>query len=200
MQKKCYAKASSWPVYLGSGVLTKRHHHPCRFIIFKSKPQGRHHVNCFGDIAQNSHSRKQASGQQEPWLLATSLPKLLTLAKKFVKYYKARMQIEESFRDVKSHRFGLGLNYHRTYSAKRLQILLLTATLAFMRLWIIGMATMLAKRHFQFQANTARHKNVLSIIFIDLQMVQETRIKLTSALIADAWRCLFNLQSHHEPG
>ena len=51
-----------------------------------------------------------------------------------------RMQVGEGFRDVKRHRFGLSLVYHRTYSVERLQVLLLIATLALMVLWLLGMA------------------------------------------------------------
>jgi hypothetical protein len=39
--------------------------------------------------------------EKEPWLLATYLNKTLNLSKKIVKTYATRMQIEESFRDVK---------------------------------------------------------------------------------------------------
>ncbi len=114
----------------------------------------RQHKNRLGEVAKNSRSRKQATDQRGPWLLATSLPVTSKMAKKVVNIYRTRMQIEESFRDVKSHRFGLSLTYHRTYSIERLQILLLIATLALMVLWIIGMAVILLKQQYQFQANT----------------------------------------------
>ncbi|MCK4708861.1 MAG: IS4 family transposase, partial [Gammaproteobacteria bacterium] len=71
------------------------------------------------------------------------------------------------------------MTYHRTASVERLQILLLIATLALMVLWIIGMAVTLLEKHYQFQANSVRHKKVLSIIFIGLQMVNQTRIRLS---------------------
>ena len=196
--KKCYKKATNRPTLLGEGVLTKRHQHSCQFIIYKQKSQGRKHKNRFGDIARNSHSRKQASGQSEPWLLATSLVVTSTLAKKVVKLYRSRMQIEEGFRDVKSHRFGLSLNYHRTESVERLQMLLLVATLALMVLWLMGMAVILLEEHYQFQANSVRHKKVLSIIFIGLQVVHDTRIRLTKSDIVAAWQQLMVLQKQHE--
>lgn len=192
--KKCYNKATSTPTFLGRGILTRRHQHPCQFVTYQGKRQGRKHKNRLGEVANNSHSRKQAAGQREPWLLDTSLPATSKMAKKVVKIYRSRMQIEESFRDVKSPRFGLSLTYHRTASVKRLQVLLLIATLALMVLWILGMAVILLKKHYQFQANTVRHKKVLSIIFIGLQMVSETTIRLSRHDISAAWKQLTVLQ------
>ena len=196
--KKCYKKATNQPILLGEGLLTKRHEHSCQFIIVKQKPQGRKHKTRFGEVAQNSHSRKQAAGQSEPWLLATSLPVTSTLAKKAVRLYRTRMQIEEGFRDIKSHRFGLSLNYHRTESVERLKILLLIATLALMVLWLMGMAVILLEQHYQFQANSVRNKKVLSVIFIGLQVVHDARIRLSKADIESAWKQLLELQKDHE--
>ena len=196
--KKCYKKATNRSRLLGTGLLTKRHQHPCQFVIYKNKPQGRKHKNRFGDIARNSHSRKQAAGQNEPWLLATSLTATSTLAKKVVKLYRSRMQIEEGFRDIKSHRFGLSLNYHRTESVKRLQMLLLIATLALMVLWLMGMAVMLLGQHYQYQANSVRHRKVLSVIFVGLQVIHDTRIRLSKSDIETAWQQLMAVQQHHD--
>jgi len=198
--KKCYKKATHRPMLLGEGWLTKRHQHPCQFVIYKQKSQGRKHKNRFGEVARNAHSRKQAAGQSDPWLLATSLPVTSTLAKKAVKLYRLRMQIEEGFRDVKSHRFGLSLNYHRTESVERLQMLLLIAALALMVLWLIGMAIVLLGQHYQFQANSVRHKKVLSIIFIGLQMIHNRKIPLTKSDIESAWQRLMAVQKYHDWG
>ena len=63
-----------------------------------------------------------------------------TLAKKVVRLYRARMQIDEAFRDLKSPRFGLALEYPRTGEANRLAMWLLIAALATIVLWLIGMA------------------------------------------------------------
>jgi len=192
--KKCYEKATSRPGFLGTGILTRRHQHLCQFVTYQGKLQGRKHKNRLGEVAKNSNSRQHAAGQREPWLLATSLQSNSTIAKRVVQIYRLRMQIEEGFRDVKSHRFGLSLTYHRTYSVERLQVLLLIATLALMVLWLLGMAVTLLKQHYQFQANSVRHKKVLSIIFIGLQMMTETRIRLSRNDISAAWEQFFILQ------
>jgi len=192
--KRCYQSASSSPAYLGEGVLTVRNQIDCQLVIYKGKSKGRKHKNRFGEPAENHYSRKKAAGQREPWLLATSLPVSCKFAKKITRIYKSRMQIEEGFRDVKSHRFGLGLNYHRTSSASRLQVLLLIAHLALIVIWLLGQATILKQQHYQFQANSVRDKKVLSVIFIGLQMIHSTRISLCCYDINLAWNKLYELQ------
>ncbi len=191
--KRCYQWASAAPKHLGEGVLTVRNKIHCQFVVYKGKLKGRKHKNRLGETAKNSHSRKNAKAQREPWLLATSLPVTAKFAKKITRLYRLRMQIEESFRDVKSHRFGLSLTYHRTASVMRLQILLLLASLAMMVLWLLGLATVLSEQHYQFQANSVRHKRVLSVLFIGLHMIQNTRVLLPDKHISMAeqeFQCL----------
>lgn len=192
--KRCYSWASPRPKHLGKGVLTVRNKLPCQFVVVKTKEKGRKHKTRFGETAENAYSRKKAAAQREPWLLATSLPDSSKLAKQVVKLYRLRMQVEEGFRDIKSHRFGLGLNYHRTGSVVRLQMLLLIAHLACFVLWLLGWATTLKQQHYQFQANTVRDKRVLSVIFIGLQMIHNTRIHLSISDIHAAWMKLDELQ------
>ena len=192
--KQCYSQASTRPKYLGEGVLTVRNQVACQLIVYQGRGKGRKHHTRFGSIAENAYSRKKAQAQREPWLLATSLAASSNLAKRVVNIYRQRMQIEESFRDVKSHRFGLGLNYHRVHSAIRLQMLLLIAHIALIVIWLLGIATQLTQQHYQFQANTVRHKPVLSIIFIGLQMIHDKNVLLTSEDILAALDKFFELQ------
>ena len=90
----------------------------------------------------------------------------------------------------------LSLTYLRTASVVRLQVLLLIAVLALMVLWLLGMVTILLNKHYQFQANSVRHKKVLSIIFIGRQMVYDKSILLTSDDIQAAWEYLKLAQSY----
>ena len=116
------------------------------------------------------------------------------LAKQVVRLYRLRMSIEEGFRDMKSHQFGLGLTYHRCASVERLQVLVFIATLALLVLWLVGTATTVQGAHYQFQANSVRHKRILSVLFVGLQMVQDTRIILTRAAMKTAWSALRELR------
>jgi len=90
----------------------------------------------FGERARSKHSKNNAEKEREPWLLASSLNINSKLTKQVKRIYATRMQIEETFRDVKSARFGLGFELNGTYKTKRLQILLLIV----MRGFICSMA------------------------------------------------------------
>ena len=103
------------------------------------------------------------------------MPVTRTLARQVVRLYRLRMSIEEGFRDMKSHQFGLGLT-HRCASVERLQVLVFIASLALLVLWLVGTATIAQGAHYQFQANM-RHKRILSVLFVD----QDNRIILTPA-------------------
>jgi hypothetical protein len=102
----------------------------CHFVLYQGKPKGRSKITSHGKRARSKHSEQCARREREPCLLATSLPATSTLAKQIVKLYRTRMQSEESFRDVKSVRFGIGFELNLTRSVDRLQILLLVAMIA----------------------------------------------------------------------
>ncbi len=85
------------------------------------------------------------------------------------------MQIEEAFRDVKSVRFGIGFELNGTRSAKRLQVLLLIGMLANYILWILGMVAKITDQHWQYQANTVKHRHVLSAVYLGLRVANDRR-------------------------
>jgi hypothetical protein len=61
----------------------------------------------------------------EPWLLASSCGLDHLSADAIISLYAQRMRIEQSFRDLKNERIGLGLSASRFRSGKRLEIQLL---------------------------------------------------------------------------
>jgi hypothetical protein len=100
-------------------------------------------------------------------------PKLDHLsAQAAVAVYAQRMQIEESFRDLKSDRFGLGFSANRSTQKDRLAVLLLVACLASFVLRLLGEVGKTRQMKFQFQSNTRRSRPVLSVISLALQLVQ----------------------------
>ena len=123
---------------------------------------------------------------RDPWLLATSLKQGQQLAKRVVKVYRFRMQIEEGFRDMKSHRFGQGFEYNKTRSTKRLSILVLLTSIAHWLLMAIGFAIKELNRHRQYQASSVKTKNVLSLHFIGLRVIADryAKLKITQFLKA----------------
>jgi len=116
--KTFYSQATTTPKYLGRILLTRKTPLECELIIYKGKPKGRIKKTKFGERCQSSHSIKNSAKEKEPWLLASSMKVNSKLAKQVKRIYATRMQIEENFRDVKSARFGLGLELHGTYKTK----------------------------------------------------------------------------------
>lgn len=195
--KSLYGKATSTPKTLGRARLTESNPIDCQLVLYKGKPKGRVHLNRLGQRVRSSHSRKHEQAQREPWLLGTSLPESFKLAEKAVTLYALRMQIEEAFRDLKSTRFGLSLELHRTYQLERLQVLLLIATLALLVAWLIGKATEHTGQHRHFQANTVRDRVVLSTIFLGLKVVDDPRVKLRLADVIAAINSLHEILRRH---
>jgi len=171
--KTLYAKATGTPQALGLFEYVRANPVTCRLVLIKRRSQRRHKRTVHGKRVRSRHSLKQARAQREPWLLAVS-PGLAHLsAQAMVAIYAQRMQIEESFRDLKSERFGLGFSANRSQHKDRLSVLLLIAQLAAFVLRVIGETARAKQLEFQFQSNTRRSRPVLSVISLALQLVRK---------------------------
>lgn len=138
--KTLYELASSTPRDLGVMQIAYSQSWPCRVVAYGKPPKGRKHRNQKGNPARSSGSRKNASREREPWLLVTS-PTLKSLhARQIVALYARRMQIELSFRDLKSHRYGNAFEDSLTRRGKRIEILLLIHAMAAFATWLVGLA------------------------------------------------------------
>src|SRR5262249_11233257 len=111
----------------------------CRLVLHYKAPRGRVDTTLAGERARSKHSRTIAQRESEPWLLAVS-PTLDLTPAQIVAIYARRMQIEQSFRDLKSHRYGVGLEASLTRKGDRLATLLLIFALASFVAWIIARA------------------------------------------------------------
>ncbi len=182
-----YRRASSKACALVNIRLSKTHQLPCSLVVYKSIKRGRHALNRSGKKTNNTQSKRASKRRKDPWLLVTSLDVKQRGAAAIVAIYKKRMQIEEDFRDTKSHQYGFGLRYSRSRCPKRLAVLLLIAALASLLCWIIAMAAKQENRQRDFQANSVRHYTVLSAIYLACQLVRRHQYfhykKLKSALI-----------------
>ncbi len=107
---------------------------------------------------RNGHYRRAA---REPWLLATSLK--LDSSARIIALYETRMQIEETFRDVKDPRFGWALGLSGSRNFRRCNVLLLIASLALLAALLLGAAASDIDLQRRFQANTVRRRRVLSL-------------------------------------
>ena len=123
------------------GLMETVHTDPltARVVLHAKPPTGCKHRNRQGLLARNSNSRKHAQRESEPWLLAAS-PALTLGARQLIALYGRRMQIELSFRDLKSHRYGQGFEDSRTRRGERIEVLLLLSARAAFASWLVGMA------------------------------------------------------------
>jgi hypothetical protein len=112
----------------------------CRLIRVRRQRKQRDQLTQAGQPQQGTPARKARKAAREPWLLATSLPPERSRAAQVVSIYGKRMQIEESFRDLKSHRFGMGFEDSQTRDERRLSVLLLLNMLAGFVAWLLGLA------------------------------------------------------------
>lgn len=137
--KTLYASTRGHARNLGDFDYTQTNRVRCRLVMISRKLKGRKRKTVTGKNCLRGPSQKQRKSQREPWLLAAS-PSLSKLsASAVVALYGRRMQIEQTFRDIKSVQFGMGLSSSQTYKPKRLTILLLIAALLSFSLWLIGL-------------------------------------------------------------
>jgi len=176
--KKLYCLATSKAKFLGSFWLSKSSSLFCYLYLLKQKRLYRERRNLAGKKIQSSASLKHAKRENEPWLIASSLGPESIFAKELMMIYKKRMQIEESFRDLKNNKNGFSLRQCRSTGEERLNIALLIGSLAAFVLWLIGMATKQKNLHYGFQSNTIRDRDVLSVVSIGWQAL-ERRMRFT---------------------
>ena len=176
--KALYTKATAQPKELGHVELTRANPLHCRLVVVRQPKRGRRKWTLTGERARSKHSEQQARREREPWLLVTSLPPCDVRAKRVVRVYAGRMQIEEAFRDLKSERFGLGFEVSRSTDTQRIAVLLLIAMLTLLVAWLIGMSVELAGQHRRYQANTERKRRVLSTTYIGRRAVHDARLHI----------------------
>ena len=73
-------------------------------------------------------------------MYALASPSLALSARQLITLYSRRMQIELSFRDLKSHRYGQGFEDSLTRKGARIEALLLLSAMAAFASWLVGTA------------------------------------------------------------
>lgn len=175
--KALYEQATLKARYIGQVVLSKSSPLLIHFYLMKQRKKHRIKKNLAGKKVQCSSSKKHAKSAKEPWLIASSLSPDEWSAIDVMLVYKKRMQIEETFRDLKNTRNGLGLRHCRSFNADRLNVALLIAALAMLVLWLFGIAAKQKNVHYSFQSNTEKRRNVLSNFIIGWQVLIEGEIQ-----------------------
>jgi hypothetical protein len=175
--KTLYSQATTTARRFAGILLTRSNPLLCTLVLFKSKPKGRKCRTKMGAVARSRRSLVNSHRATEPWLLATSLSEKVT-EQAVVALYSTRMQIEESFRDLKCHRNGLDLYHNGTYKLSRMKVLVLIGAISTTFAWILGQVARFNGVHRQFQANTTTSVPVLSNVFIGIQIFRNSRLRI----------------------
>lgn len=160
-----YAMASTAPLDLGAYRLFVRQRISCRLVVVRKrrKPGPKRPP----PACKEERELRQAA--LDPWLLATSLSD--GDAGSIAALYAKRMQIEETFRDAKSHRFGWSFGNVRLSTPKRTTTLLVIAALALLVITLIGITAERRGLHRAYQANTSKRR-VLSFFSLACAIVR----------------------------
>lgn len=124
--------------------------------VDRGKRRHRSHIS-----PRNARAMRATKADREPWFLATSLS---LSAKEVVGIYAMRMQIELTFRDLKSHRFGWGFEDSRCRSTDRVAVQIMLVAVASLVSMLVGLAAERAALQKRFQANTITERRVLSLV------------------------------------
>lgn len=177
---------------LGRVVLTKQQRFQCFLQVYKAPSKQRLRKNAYGEKAARRVSQRCAQSARQAWVLVHSLGESHTIAQRVLAIYRTRMQIEESFRDIKSTQFGFGLRYSRSLGVLRLSNLLLIASIATLIAWLMGLCAKSQRLHFSLQTNSIQHRNVLSVFFIGCQIIH-TRQRFYKKDIVHALQSIWNV-------
>ncbi|WEF32435.1 transposase [Pseudoduganella chitinolytica] len=114
-------------------------------------------------------------------------------AKQIVALYSCRMQIEQTFRDLKNPRWGMGIRHSQTRQPKRLAALLLIGTLLSFALWIIGIVAQSRGYRMRYGSKPKSAKTV-SIVSLARQWLADVRYRrLTHSQLREAMQELASL-------
>jgi hypothetical protein len=183
-KEQFYARASTTPTALGSFGLFVKQQIPCRLVLVRKRRRPgpkRPPPAC-------KEEREMRQSALDPWLLATSMSE--GDAASIVALYARRMQIEETFRDAKNHRFGWSLGDVRLSTPQRTAVLLTLAALAILVVTLIGMAAEQRGAHRAYQANTEKRR-VLSFLVLATAILRRESLDLYS--LADLLRSLASI-------
>ncbi|EBA2903003.1 IS4-like element ISVsa5 family transposase, partial [Salmonella enterica] len=166
--------SSSHSKTLGYKRLTKSNPISCQILLYKSRSKGRKNQRSTRTHCHHPSPKIYSASAKEPWILATNLPVEIRTPKQLVNIYSKRMQIEETFRDLKSPAYGLGLRHSRTSSSERFDIMLLIALMLQLTCWLAGVHAQKQGWDKHFQANTVRNRNVLSTVRLGMEVLRHS--------------------------
>ena len=159
-----YRRAGTEACDLGAGRYVRSNPVTVRAVLAKRARRERHALNIYGKKRKGHTSLKCARAAREPWLLVSSLGLQDLSAATLVSLYAQRMRIEQSFRDTKNVRVGMGLETARSRSAARFEMLLLLTQLASFVQRLIGESAKQQQLELQFMARRRTDRREISVL------------------------------------
>lgn len=172
--KALFSRAHGTPADLGAHALAASQQWPCRLVLVKRLRKGRRQRRRDGQRARGGHAAKMARRNKAPWVLAASPSLHARSARQIVALYAKRMQIEQAFRDLKSHRYGCAFEDTLTRTGPRLEVLLLIQLLATLAAWMQGLTDHIAVYLSPSKALRSRY----SIVWLGWQRLAQTARRL----------------------
>lgn len=189
--REIYGRARAEVRDLGIGAYVRSNPVAVRAVLASRPPKGRHSLNRYGARRKCRASTKSARASCEPWLLVSS-PGLRHLsAGSIVNLYAQRMRIEQSFRDTKNMRVGLGLESARARSAARFEMLLLLAHLVTFVQRLIGESAKAQQQlELRFMATHRTGRREISVLTLGRRILDTAPHCLRQL---EPWRALAHL-------
>jgi hypothetical protein len=182
--KTLFKRATATPTALGEGDWVRSNPLRAVFALVRRPPKGRRGKTAFGKRARSKASTQNARGAKEPWLLVASTRFAAWPAKRLVRLYAQRMQIEQSFRDMKNLHFGEGLERSRSCGTERFTVLVLIASLAALLLWLIGTAAERAGLHRRLHPGNGKRRVYSRVFLARLLLVLDSTRDVLDELFA----------------
>lgn len=176
-----YEQATSEPEAIGGVKLAKSNKLDSQLYLYKKfeEEAAKEKAVKVRKIKYGKKEKDYSNAAKKPWLIASSFE---IPAGKIMAIYKRRMKIEHDFRDSKDPKWGLGIKESRSSDPMRLILQLLIGFLASVILWLIGLCLEKKGLHRDFQANSIKHKRVLSLIFLALEAIRSGYMKFISEI------------------
>jgi hypothetical protein len=182
--KTLFQKATETPTGLGEGDWVRSNPLRAIFVLVRRAKQGRSAKTANGRRSRSKKSMQAARAAREPWLLVASTALAAWAPQKVAKLYRQRMQIEESFRDMKSQHFGEGLECSRSDGVGRFTVLVLIASLAAFLLWLLGTAAERLELHQRLRPGSRKRRAYSRLFLARLLLVLDSYRHLLEELFA----------------
>jgi hypothetical protein len=154
--KDLHRRARLTATSLGPVQLRLRGAFACRqLVLFRTRRKHRKAKDRLGRVRRWQRSRHYAKAWREPWVLLTSLP---DAPDRIRHLYAMRMAIEETFRDIKNPRLGMGFAGSASRQIQRVRVLWLIGAIAMKACRAAGEEAERAGIVRGLQANTVRNR------------------------------------------